>query len=209
MTKRKRPFSRAPEAVLAASVLVLACLVPTRSSDGETLLAATATGAGLAANERLGGAVRNVALKKCLRVRRSDGANTLVNLCGTCVSAKLEHRRPRGDFPIHRDVTVPERGTVQLPLSFRSGRTRILDEQRCGGGATNEANAEQCVDLQQTRDGGRLLINTCRVCRTVVVERVSGGGRSMRTYTIGAKTYLPYPAGGTDRARVLAERPCR
>ncbi len=45
---------------------------------------------------------------------------------------------------------------------------------------------------------------------SVVVERVSSrGGRSMRTYTIGAKTYLPYPAGGTDRARVLAEKPCR
>jgi hypothetical protein len=143
-------------------------------------------------------------------VRRSGGANTLVNLCGTCVHAKLEHQRPRGDFPIHRDFTVPERGTVQLPLSFRSGRTRILDEQRCGGGATDEANAAQCVGLQQTRDGNRLLVNSCRACRAVVVERVSSrGDRSMRSYTIGAKTYLPYGVAGTDSARVLAEKPCR
>jgi len=206
MTTHARPFTRV---VLAASALALGCVLASPAPGGGTELADAATGAGLAAAERPGGAVRHVALKRCLRVRRSASTNTLVNLCGTCVRAKLEHQRPRGDFPIHRDVTVPERGTVQLPLSFRSGRTRILDEQRCGGGATDEANAQHCVDLQQARDGGRLLVNNCRVYRAVVVERVSSrGDRSLQTYTIGAKTYLPYGAG-TDRARVLAEKPCR
>jgi hypothetical protein len=210
MTKRDSPFGGTPQAVLAALVLILAGLTPIRSPGGETLLANAATGAGLAAHEGRAGAVRQVALKRCLRVRRSDSANTVVNLCATCVRAKLEHRRPRGDFPIFRDVTVPRRGTIQLPLSFRKGSTRVLNEQRCGGGATGEANAEQCVDLTQVRGGGRLLVNNCRVCRTVVVERVSSrGDRSMRAYTVGAKTYIPYPAtDGTDRTRVLLEKPC-
>ena len=210
MTKWKWTFSRAPQAVIAASVVALAGLAPIQSSAGETLLAAATTGAGLAAVERRGGILQHVAAKRCLRIRQSGGTSTLVNLCGTCVSAKLEHQRPTGDFPIHRDITVPERGSVQLPLSFRSGRTRVLEEQRCGGGATNEANAEQCVDLQQARDGNRLLVNNCRACRDVVVERVSSrGDRSMRTYTIDAMTYLPYGAAGTDRTRVLLEKPCR
>ena len=210
MTKWKWPFSRASQAVIAASVLALACLAPTQSSGGAALLANAATGAGLAAFERLGGRLQHVAAKRCLRIRQSGGTSTLVNLCGTCVSAKLEHHRPSGNFPIHRDITVPRRGSAQLPLSFRSGRTRVLEEQRCGGGATIEANAEHCVALQQARDGNRLLVNTCRVCRDVLVERVSSrGDRSMRTYTIDAMTYLPYEATGTDRTRVLLEKPCR
>ncbi|MDP7652263.1 MAG: hypothetical protein QGF38_11235 [Rhodospirillales bacterium] len=196
--------------VFVASALVLTCLVPIRSTGAETLLADAATGAGLGAVKRLDGAIRRIAVKRCLRIRQSGGSSTLVNLCGTCVSAKLQHQRPRGDFPIHRDVVVPERGSVQLPLSFRSGRTRVLDEQRCGGGAAIKANAEQCVDLQQARDGNRLLVNTCRACRAVVVEQVSSqGDRSMRSYTINAMTYLPYGKAGTDRTRVLVEKPCR
>ncbi len=195
--------------VFVASALVLTCLVPIRSTGAETLLADAATGAGLGAVKRLDGAIRRIAVKRCLRIRQSGDSSTLVNLCGTCVSAKLQHQRPRGDFPIHRDVVVPERGSVQLPLSFRSGRTRVLDEQRCGGGAI-KANAEQCVDLQQARDGNRLLVNTCRACRAVVVEQVSSqGDRSMRSYTINAMTYLPYGKAGTDRTRVLVEKPCR
>ena len=200
MTPRAKSSKRA---VIAVSVVVLACLVPIRHADA-------ATGAGRAAVERLGGAVRLIAAKRCLRIRQSGGTSTLVNFCGTCVSAKLEHQRPTGNFPIHRDVTVPDRGSVQLPLSFRSGRTRVLEERRCGGGPVVEANGEQCVDLLQTRDGGRLLINNCRACRAVVVERVSShGNRSLGTYTIDAKTYLPYGAAGSDRARVLVENPCR
>lgn len=207
MTTHVRPSARL---VLAASVLALGCVLATRAPGGETLLADAATGAGLAAVERPGGAVRQVAAKRCLRMRKTGGTSTLVNLCGSCVRAKLEHQRPRGNFPIHRDVTVPQRGTVQLPLSFRSGRTRVLDEQRCSGGATDEANGEHCIDLQQARDGGRMLVNNCRACRAVVVERVSSrGNRSMQTYTIAAKTYLPYGVAGTDRSRVLLEKPCR
>ena len=210
MTKWKLPFSRASQAVIAASDLALASLAPTQSSGSEALLANAATGAGLAAFERLGGRLQHVAAKRCLRIGQSGGTSTLVNLCGTCVSAKLEHHRPSGNFPIHRDITVPRRGSAQLPLSFRSGRTRVLEEQRCGGGATIEANAEHCVALQQARDGNRLLVNTCRACRDVVVERVSSrGDRSMRTYTIDSMTYLPYGAAGTDRTRVLLEKPCR
>ncbi len=210
MTNGDRLLSSTRRAVFVASALVLTCLVSIWPSGGETLLADAATGAGLGVVERPGGMVRRVAVKRCLRIRQSGGTSTVVNLCGACVSAKLQHQRPRGDFPIHRDVVVPERGTVQLPLSFRSGRTRVLEEQRCGGGAAIEANGEQCVDLQQARDGNRLLVNTCRACRAVVVERVSGqGDRSMRTYTINAMTYLPYGAAGKDRARVLLERPCR
>ena len=64
--------------------------------------------------------------------------------------------------------------------------------------------------MQQDRDGNRLLVNTCRACRDVVVERVSSrSDRSMRTYTIDSMTYLPYGAAGTDRTRVLLEKPCR
>ena len=184
--------------------MALACLIPIRH-------AAAATGAGLAAGERHGAIFQRVAAKRCLRIRQSGGASTLVNLCGACVSAKLEHQRPTGNFPIHRDVTVPDRGSVQLPLSFRSGRTRVLEEQRCGGGTTSdEAKEEQCVGLQQARDGSRLLVNNCRACRAVVMERVSSqGDRSMQAYTIGAMTYLPYGVAGKDRARVVVEKPCR
>ncbi|MDP6787580.1 MAG: hypothetical protein QF830_07565 [Rhodospirillales bacterium] len=210
MTNGDRLFGTTLRAVSLASALALACLVPIRPTGGETLLADAATGARLGMVERPGSMIRRVAVKRCLRIRKSGGTSSVVNLCGACVSAKLQHQRPRGDFPIHRDVVVPERGTVQLPLSFRSGRTRILDEKRCGGGAAMEANAEQCVGLQQARDGNRLLVNTCRACRAVVVERVSGqGDRSMRTYIIDAMTYLPYGGGGADHDRVLVERPCR
>jgi len=210
MKKLKWPFREALQTVIAASIVALSGLSPIQSFASETLLANAATGAGLSTIERLGSILQHVAAKRCLRIRQSGGTSTLVNLCGTCVSAKLAHQRPSGDFPIHRDITVPERGRVQLPLSFRSGHTRVLQEQRCGGGATNEANAEQCVDLQQARDGNRLLVNNCQACRDVVVERVSSrGDRSMRTYTIGAMTYLPYGADGTNRTRVLLEKPCR
>ena len=144
-----------------------------------------------------------------MSVRKGRGRDFLVNACNACVMVKVEHRRPRGGFPIHRDITMPRKGGYDLPLSYRQGRTRVVSEQSCEVPPALEATTSQCVNVLRSPDGSPVIVNACKACRAVVVERVGrGGGRTMRTYKLAGKSYLPVASNGADRARVLADRPC-
>ena len=146
---------------------------------------------------------------QCVYLRDVGGSLRLVNICDSCVTVQVENRRPTGDLPAHRTLTLPSKGGLDLPVSFRQGRTRVLAEQSCASAVPADAAVGQCVNLYPGRDGLPVLVNACGECRAVTLERTQpGGGRTLQTFRLTAKTYLPVSANGADRARILGEDGC-
>lgn len=145
---------------------------------------------------------------KCVRLGKSGGRETLTNRCGECRIVKLQRRRPGGNFPAVRTVTVPD--LARIELSFRGpGRTRILSDQSCRAAAQSQKDdGQRCIQVKAMRNGRLALINQCAVCRMAVVQiSVRGGGRKMQTMAVAARAAVP--VGGAGQARVLTEKPCR
>ena len=65
-----------------------------------------------------------------------------------------------------------------------------------------------CV-LLLPQDGGTL-INRCRACREVTLERVHSGGSipNIRAMMLPAEAVMPMPFRGPGRIRIIAERAC-
>ena len=156
-----------------------------------------------------GALVVDVKGTKCVRLGKSSGRETLTNRCGDCRTVKLQRRRPGGDFPAVRTVTVPELSRIEL--SFRGpGRTRIVSDQSCRAASAQPAgdDGQRCTRLKVMKNGALALVNQCAICRIAVVERaVPGGGRRMRTVAVAARAAVPI--GGEGQARVLTEKSCR
>jgi hypothetical protein len=145
---------------------------------------------------------------KCVRLGKSGGRETLTNRCEECRIVKLQRRRPGGDFPAVRTVTVPD--LARIELSFRGpGRTRIVSDQSCQAAAqTQKDDGQRCIQVKAMRNGTLALINQCAVCRMAVVQlSVRGGGRKMQTMAVAARSAVP--VGGAGQARVLTEKSCR
>jgi len=74
-----------------------------------------------------------MSLNRCARMLRDGaGREALRNTCETCITVKVERRRPgqSAGTPNVREYNIPS-GTVQ-PLSFRGpGLTRIVNETAC------------------------------------------------------------------------------
>jgi hypothetical protein len=145
---------------------------------------------------------------KCVRLGKSIGRETLTNRCEECRTVKLQRRRPGGDFPAVRTVTVPD--LARIELSFRGpGRTRIVSDQSCQAAVQTQKDVGQrCIQVKAMRNGTLALINQCAVCRMAVVQLlVKGGGRKMQTMAVAARSAVP--VGGAGQARVLTEKSCR
>ncbi len=153
--------------------------------------------------------------RRCVNLARDGGRQVLVNSCGACLVVKLQRSRPGGAFPTSRTYPIPPRSRV--PLSFRGpGRTRLLSETPCRGAPEDAANAgeeqraPECIRLLDLAGAGPSLFNTCRSCRTVVVERLGDGLKQPRqTYSITGKSHVPLPTAGASGARIVSDRPCR
>lgn len=149
----------------------------------------------------------SVKAAKCVRLGKSGGRETLINRCGDCRKVKLQRRRPGGNFPTARTITVPE--LSQIELSFLGpGRTRIVSDQSCRAAADPRDDGQRCTRLKVMKNGTLALVNQCAICRIAVVERAQpGGGRKMRTVVLAARAAVPI--AGQGQARVLTEKSCR
>ena len=155
--------------------------------------------------------------RKCVRLVKDEGGRTLVNLCTGCRKVKISHQRPGQGAPFFRDRIVPGRGRVRVGL-LGPGRTRVVDDQDCGGGrqvspASPESpelgNAPRCVRLARAGNGGLLMVNTCNTCRAVTVERVQATGRRTTSlYAVRAGATVPLAPQGAAQFRLPAEQPC-
>jgi len=154
--------------------------------------------------------------KSCIRLQIGEGSKVLLNVCPTCRTIKVEHKRPGADAPIFRDYTMGP--TSRLPLPFRGpGRTRVIAEGACAkpGGADDAPGAtgkegETCVRLVNARGGKLALVNQCKECRSVVAERVHRGGqRTRQTLVIAGRAAVPLAREGAAQARIVSQRPCR
>ena len=146
---------------------------------------------------------------KCVRLGKSGGREILTNRCGECRMVKLQRRRPGGNFPTVRTVTVPD--LARIELSFRGpGRTRIVSEQSCRAADAPPAgdDGQRCIQVKAMRNGTLALINQCAVCRVAVVQlSMRGVGRKMQTMAVAARSAVP--VAGAGQARVLTEKSCR
>ena len=157
-------------------------------------------------------------VQKCVRLGTQAGREILINPCPACRIVRLERKRPGGAFPAQRTYTVPERSRVTL--SFRGpGRTRILSDGPCRGAAPEDAGEEspgdgrqaKCIHFRRTKGGPVVLVNGCRACRAVVVERAGpGGARKTQTFAVAGGSSVPVARPGAPvQARIVAEKPCR
>lgn len=154
------------------------------------------------------------AARKCITLANRDGREIAVNRCNSCRVVRLQRKRPGSGFPITRTYTVPEHS--RATLSFRGpGRTRIMGETACGRAAAAETDKEasdgrHCLSFQRTKAGAMVLRNSCRACRTAVIERYKrGGGRKRKIMSVAPGAYVPLAADGAAGARIVTEGACR
>ena len=194
--------------------LVLVALAPGHGAAAERMLACTACAAPALVGEahRLGSALTPVRLDKCVRVSKVDGRDTLINRCRVCRRVTLRRHRPGGAATVHRTYTLLAKS--YQTLSFRGpGQSRITSDIPCKDAVdldrSRRKQPKQCVALRQVRGRGPTILNLCRACRVVVLERIrSGSGNTSQIYTIGAKAYIPVPLHGARQARIVSDKAC-
>ncbi len=77
--------------------------------------------------------------------------------------------------------------------------------------APAHAGAPQCARMY-AQGYSEFVINTCKTCRRVAVQRRRAGGRGapvMRTYDLQPGSKFPLPFKGPGRSRVTSDVPCR
>ncbi len=149
--------------------------------------------------------------RRCVGLQRSGRGEVLFNGCGACRTVEVERRRPGMETPTERNYVLPA-GTRQ-PLSFRGpGSTRLRGEKPCDAKTAPRHGtqaAAQCISVQRTEKVGTVMLNSCGVCRRVVVARFGAdGGSRERSYVVRAHDYLPLRAEGARRASIVHDLPC-
>jgi len=136
--------------------------------------------------------LQNVAAK-CTRLIRRGNRETLVNTCDTCRVVGVIRKRVGISTPVRREFNLAARS--QFPVPFRGpGSSRITSDIPCkgvqkqAGRPANPAQGKKCVTLEQRPQGGVVLVNSCRTCRGVAVNRIDQGGRSL-----GLQAYKLFP----------------
>jgi hypothetical protein len=149
---------------------------------------------------------------QCIALTHQQGQEMLVNSCGSCRIVNVDRLRPGMDKATSHTYTLPT--GVPLPLSFRGpGTTRIMSEKPCDNAApqgnANADDGKNCVSFQHNPEAGTVMLNGCRVCRLVVVERVdASGGQKYNRYSLVANSYVPLRADGAASARIVSDGPC-
>jgi hypothetical protein len=90
----------------------------------------------------------------------------------------------------------------------------VSSEKPCDNTPAPQGNAtaddgKDCVTFQQNPDAGTVMLNACKICRLVVVERVDAkGGEKHNRYYLVANSYVPLQAQGATSARIVSDGPC-
>jgi len=156
--------------------------------------------------------------ERCIRVQRQGNIETLVNVCMTCIVARVIRSRPGNDVPVARQFTVQPRNT--MPTSFKGpGRSRVKSEHVCPGqeppkstlnADSNRPGAPRCVSVTGQTPSGVIMANNCNTCRAVAVIRMSEDGNSQARdyFKIEANKRVGVNANGYAQIGLLAEIAC-
>lgn len=148
--------------------------------------------------------------QRCVKTRKRGGRSTLINSCRECRSVSLQHKRPGSGFPVARSYSVPASSEIQL--SFRgSGATRILSDRPCRDKSTSQGadNERDCAHLLKRKSGNVLLVNACKRCRAVSIERVATSGRRERkVFALTPRSHMTLARQGAAQIRIVADKAC-
>ncbi len=156
---------------------------------------------------------------RCARLLPQGGREVIVNNCSQCRIVNITRKRRGIAVPVSRSFNVQPKSTFQVP--FRGpGRSRITSVLPCKGekgAAINLINpgpqkktAEVCVSLEQAKAGGIVLVNKCRACKAVLVERQNGpGGKAQRqAYKMAPQSVQAVSSKGAARVGLVGEVNC-
>ncbi len=156
--------------------------------------------------------------ERCIRIQRQGNIETLVNVCMTCIVARIIRSRPGNDVPVARQFSVQPRNT--MPTSFKGpGRSRVKSERPCPGQEppkstlkteSTRPGAPRCVSMTGQTPTGVVMSNNCNSCRAVAVVRVSADGNSQARdyFQIEAGKRVGVAANGYAQIGLLAEIAC-
>lgn len=155
---------------------------------------------------------------QCVRLIPDGGREVIFNACSSCRVVGITRRRPGNAVPVSRTYNVQPHS--QFPVPFRGpGRSRITYELPCKGepGAARnlvdpppQRKAEgACVSLEKTRAGGAALVNRCRVCKAVLIERKDRiGGSQRQAYKVAPQSVMAVPSKGMAGVGLVGEIAC-
>ena len=152
-----------------------------------------------------------IGISQCVTLAGGQGNRKFINRCPVCRVVKVERMRPGASAPVYRNFTLPGNSRISVSL-YGPGRSRIVSDVPCAGaGKRNKqtvSKAGTCVRF--SRKGNRLvLVNSCQVCRSVMLERTArDGSRKNQSFAIAARTIVPVAASGSVSAKILNEMTC-
>ena len=152
----------------------------------------------------------------CVRLVKAQGREILVNTCDSCRTAKVERDRPGSatGVPSMREYLIPAGG--RQPLTFRgAGRTRVMSSLACPARGAKKAPGELgpdgkvCVQIGDQPGIGRILVNTCKECRLVTLQRTGRGGVSKRAQSaLAARSFLAVDTANGTTSTIIQDAPC-
>ena len=155
---------------------------------------------------------------QCARLQPTGGRERIINACSVCVVVNITRKRPGIPAPVARTFNVQPKSSMQVPF-LGPGRSRITSVLPCKGerGAAinlvdknpRKKNGKKCVSLEKGKTGQISLVNACRACKAVLIERQSKSGQGQRqAYKVGPGSVLPIQPKGATRVGMVGEINC-
>ncbi len=160
-----------------------------------------------------------VRAKRCARLVPRGGREIIINDCSQCKVVNITRKRPGIAVPVSRTFNVQPKST--FPVPFRGpGRSRVTSVLPCRGekGAARnlvddkpiKRTPKACVSLAKGKAGGIVLVNECKACKAVLIERQGGSGRTPRrqAYKMAAQSVQVVSSNGATRVGLITEINC-
>ena len=150
-------------------------------------------------------------ISQCVSLVGGNGNKKLINRCPVCRVVKVERIRPGAAAPVYRKFTLPKSSRISVSL-YGPGRSRVISDLPCAGtGKRNKrivSKAGTCVRFSR-KGGGLVLVNSCQVCRSVMLERTNkDNSRKNQSFAIAARSIVPVVARGAVSAKIINEMSC-
>ncbi len=150
-------------------------------------------------------------VSQCVTLAGGNGNKRIINRCPVCRVVKVERMRPGAAAPVYRKFTLPKNSRISLSF-YGPGRSRVISDLPCAGaGKRNKLamnKAGTCVRFSRKGDN-LVLVNSCQVCRSVMLERTNkDSSRKNQSFAIAARTIVPVAADGAVSAKIINEMSC-
>lgn len=158
---------------------------------------------------------------KCVSLKKKSAREVIINNCNECRSVGITRKRSGIPTPVVRRYLVPARSQIFLP--FRGpGQTRISNDLACKGNKESqnfkplknegglESSKSNCISLRQAANGKVILVNSCKLCRGVAIDRLNKIGRSLgrQFLKINPLSIIEIRRFNASRVRLLGEISC-